>query len=111
MVKVFIAQHPTEAHLVAGLLTSRGIPAHVQGEAIFATRGGVPITPSTLPSVWVVDDDKAAEAAAILREQSLGESVAAVIDRPWTCTACGESVEAQFSVCWRCGSARPDLAE
>ena len=59
MKQVFVAQHPTEAHLVAGFLESRGIQAVIQGEALFGARGEVPVTPATLPSVWVPDDEEA----------------------------------------------------
>ena len=26
----------------------------------------------------------------------------------WTCPKCGEKVEAQFDVCWKCGQAKPE---
>jgi hypothetical protein len=107
MKKVFVAQHPTEAHLVAGLLSSQGIPAEVQGEALFTARGEVPVTPATLPSVWVLEDGQADDALQILSEQRQDGGAAASADRaPWTCAQCGESVEGQFTVCWKCGAAR-----
>lgn len=104
MTKVFIANHPTEAHLVAGLLQSQGIPSHVQGELLFATRGEVPLTPSTLPSVWVDDDEQVEEALAIIRSRPA--DTAAILDRPWRCGQCGEMVEPQFTACWNCQAER-----
>jgi hypothetical protein len=68
MTKVFVAQHPTEAHLVAGLLASQGIGAEVLNESLFSVRGEVPVTPETLPTVWVVNDQDAEAALAILRD-------------------------------------------
>jgi hypothetical protein len=70
MKQVFVARNPAEAHLVKGLLESRGIRAEVQGEALFGTRGETPLTPDTLPSVWILDDHQAAEAAGIVEEYS-----------------------------------------
>jgi hypothetical protein len=55
--KVYVAQSPAEAHLVRGRLENEGIPAVVQGEDLYAIRGGVPLDNSTLPSVWVRDED------------------------------------------------------
>ncbi|HKW13347.1 MAG TPA: DUF2007 domain-containing protein [Candidatus Krumholzibacteria bacterium] len=69
MKQVFVAQNPAEAHLVRGMLESNGIPAEVRGEALWGTRGETPLTPDTLPTVWV-DDPDATEAARIVKEYS-----------------------------------------
>ena len=66
--QVFVAQHPTEAHLVQGLLEANGIVAEVHGESLFSARGEAPATPDTLPSVWVLDDDQAERARVVLAE-------------------------------------------
>lgn len=105
MIKVFIANHPTEAHLIAGLLKSRGIGSHVQGEALFAARGEVPVTPSTLPSVWVDDEGQAQEALAIINEMQPAPVTG--LERPWRCVRCGEMVDGQFTACWNCQSPQP----
>jgi len=106
MIKVFIAQHPTEAHLVAGLLESGGISAEVQGEALFSARGEVPITSSTLPSVWVVDDSQADDALELIRSRRPDAMAAINAGQSWLCAGCGETIEAQFTTCWKCGMER-----
>jgi hypothetical protein len=68
MKQVFVAQHPFEAHLVKGLLESNGIAAEIRGESLFGARGETPVTPDTLPSVWVVDDGDASRARGVLAE-------------------------------------------
>ena len=108
MTKVFTAQHPTEAHLVAGLLASGGIQAEVQGEALFAARGEVPATAATLPSVWVLDDGQVGDALQLLGERQ-AETAAGPTEQPWTCSQCGEVVEPQFTTCWKCGAAKPEI--
>ena len=100
MQEVFVAKHPTEAHLIAGFLTSQGIPAEIRGEALFGARGEVPVSPATLPSVWV-EDERVDEARAILASGPLAEPDAAT--QRWTCANCGEAVEPHFSICWNCG--------
>jgi hypothetical protein len=70
MKQVFVAKNPAEAHLVKGLLESRGVGAEVRGEALWGTRGETPLTPETLPTVWVLDDKQAPEALRIVKEYS-----------------------------------------
>ncbi|NQW04681.1 MAG: DUF2007 domain-containing protein [Acidobacteria bacterium] len=106
MKKVFVASHPTEAHLVKGLLDSREIPAIVRGESLFGVRGEAPVTPDTLPSVWVNNDDQAEEAVALIRSHGVGVTDANTPGEPWSCSGCGEVVEAQFGECWKCGAAK-----
>ena len=103
---MYVAQHPAEAHLVKGLLESRGIPAEVQGDSLFGVRGAVPITPDTLPSVWVLDERQVPGALEALRDhESVGTS--ATTGEPWRCPNCGETVEHQFTACWNCGVDSP----
>ena len=102
MTKVFVAKHPTEAHMIAGMLATHGIHAEVRGEALFSVRGEVPVAGSTLPSVWVLDDGQVQQALDLLRD-----SPAFTEDGPWICAQCGESVEPQFTQCWNCGAPIP----
>lgn len=107
MVKVFVANHPTEAHLIAGLLQSEGIASHVQGEALFGARGEVPPTPATLPSVWVDDEAQAERALALIRGHAATKANG--LERPWRCDGCGEFIEPQFTTCWNCQRVNPAL--
>lgn len=104
MTQVFVANNPTEAHLIAGVLSSCGIDAEIRGEALFGARGEVPPSPSTLPTVWV-EDEKADEARQILAVRP-DAAAAGVAERPWKCATCGETIEPQFDLCWNCGRAR-----
>jgi hypothetical protein len=106
MKQVFVAQHPAEAYLVRGVLEAEGIPAEVQGESLYGMRGEAPLTPDTLPSVWVVDDNDASKAIAILVAYARQDPAAAA-RASWHCPKCGESVEPQFTECWHCGASRP----
>ncbi|MEO6222961.1 MAG: DUF2007 domain-containing protein [Vicinamibacterales bacterium] len=108
MTRVFTAQHPTEAHLVEGLLRSGGIQAEVHGESLFSARGELPVTAATLPSVWVLDDGQVADALELLRHRATEVSAGASMPPGWTCSQCDETVEPQFTTCWKCGAAKPD---
>ena len=106
MTEVFVAQHPTEAHLVAKFLNSQGIAAVIRGEALFGVRGEVAASPATLPTVWV-DDERADEARQILASAGDDPAITSGRAAAWRCPACGESVEAQFAACWNCGAPVP----
>ena len=106
MTRVFVAQHPTEAHMVVGLLASRGIGAEVHGESLFSVRGEVPVTPATLPTVWVLNDTDAESARAILRDRGPSSEPGLGAEQPWKCGHCGEMVDPQFDMCWNCGNPR-----
>jgi hypothetical protein len=103
MTQIFVARHPTEAHLIKGVLEAAGIPAEVQGERLFAVRGEVPVTPDTQPTVWVADE-QAAAARAVIADSSQAGADAAGTGETWTCPQCGEQVEPQFAACWNCGA-------
>ncbi len=105
MIQVFIAQHPFEAHFVKGLLEANGIEAEVRGEALFGALGELPITLDSLPSVWIVDDGQQRKALAVIATFEGGDPSAG--SEPWTCSGCGERLDAQFTACWRCGADRP----
>lgn len=107
MIRVFSAAHSAEAHLVKGLLESEGIAATVRGEDLALARGGVPITPDTGPSVWVLEPEDAERAREIVARFKADATPVGPAG-PWRCTSCGESLEAQFTTCWNCGAERPD---
>lgn len=106
MKQVYVATDPVDAELVKGLLASEGIAATVQGGALFALRGELPITTDTLPTVWVLDDDDFARANALVDDDRRRRAAGAHGGRTWTCSTCSETLEAQFTHCWHCGTGR-----
>ncbi len=125
MVKVYTAGNPTDAHLVRGMLESNGIFAIVQGENLWGARGELPFTTESAPSVHVADED-AEQARNLIAEHEIAVSPAKCkncgydlreLEDPrcpecgtefrsanaWHCVTCGETIEGQFSQCWRCG--------
>lgn len=107
MKQIFVAQHPTEAHLVKGLLETNGIASEVHGESLFAVRGEAPATPDTLPSVWVEDDGDVPRALVVLEQYGPKAGKAESHETAWVCPACGERIESQFTECWNCGASQP----
>lgn len=133
MIEIFRAHDPAEAHLVVALLEQNGIPAFVQGEALGAAAGGLPLGPGGAPSVWLRDDGDAEGAGQLIaafcvprnpehcancgydlrglpepRCPECGQPfLRSVPQPPWKCAQCGEECEGQFTQCWRCGADRP----
>ena len=101
-----MAEDPIAAQMVVDMLQAEGIAAMIQGEHIFAVRGALPVS---YPTVWVLDDDDydRARALALAYDQNAAPASKDGAAEPWTCPQCGERIEGQFGLCWRCGAERP----
>ena len=106
MKRIFTARHPAEAHIVKGMLESKGIVSEVRGEALFGARGEIPVW-EALPEIWVSEDQANAALENIETETDALETPDA---EAWTCSNCGESVEQQFVTCWKCNHNRPEAS-
>lgn len=86
-------------------LDARGIGAFVRN----ATNSGLAageLSPAVAPpELWVVPEDFDA-AQRILR--NIRTEFETRAGPPWHCPRCGEVLEPQFEVCWRCGTERPE---
>jgi hypothetical protein len=67
-----------------------------------AAYGELPMTFDTLPSIWLAPGDRARARQRI--EQALYGGASGL---SWVCPECLETLEPQFTECWRCGAARP----
>lgn len=103
---VFTARHPTEAHLVRGLLEAGGIRAEVRGDQLYSAFGELPV----LPTVWIVDPADGPEAGRLIGDFLRGSAARRYAHERWTCAGCGETLEGQFTDCWNCGAPRAQPA-
>lgn len=108
MLKVFIAEHQAQAHLVEDLLRSNGIEAHVIGESLLNTIPGASVIPGTSPEVWILNPEQIESAMDLVRRFSKGEPLPEALGPMWPCPTCGERLESQFSECWKCGTTKPN---
>ena len=62
------------------------------------------VTPSVAwPELWVMDDSDFKQAQVIVNEELRTRTK----HHPhWKCPKCGEQLEGQFNVCWKCGYTR-----
>ena len=103
---VYTAKHPTEAHLVRGMLEAEGIRAAVRGDQLYGAYGELPV----LPTVWIFNDALAAHAERLVIDFLRGAAARKYGHERWTCAQCGETLEGQFTDCWKCGAPRPQPA-
>jgi Putative prokaryotic signal transducing protein len=101
MMRLYRAQHLVEASHIKNLLDSAGIRAFLRNENLVRLSGEVPFD-QTWPEVWIEDDALADEARALIGDIRTSQRHSPA----WNCSACGESLEGQFSACWHCGTER-----
>jgi hypothetical protein len=88
------------ATLWADMLGQAGIEASVQRAYASSIAGEVP-PDQCLPEVWVMEDERHADAQAFLRQ------LRHLPWRHWVCRTCHERIEGPFEQCWSCGAAMP----
>ena len=103
---IHTAKHPTEAHLIRGMLEAEGIRALIKGDQLYGAYGELPV----LPTVWIFDDALAMHADRLVIDFLRGSAAHKYGHQRWTCAQCGENLEGQFTDCWKCGAARPKPA-
>jgi len=87
--KVFVADNPPEAHLVAEALLAEGIDAEVENENLFVLRGDVPFTDNTLPTVTVAREEEIPKAKEIVESYIEARKAARVRAGGIACPRCG----------------------
>jgi hypothetical protein len=102
MKKLISSPQSAELELFRNMLSDAGIHCEVRNADVSRI---VP-APSFYEELWVSDEDYGKASEMLASWQRPPASTAGA----WTCPACGEVIEAQFSSCWKCGSKREDLS-
>jgi hypothetical protein len=85
------------------LLESAGMACFIKNEVAAQLFPEVPLS-EAVPELWIDDESRLAEAMEIKKDYLGPQSVSGP---SWTCPKCGEKSEAQFTSCWKCGTAKP----
>ena len=96
MKRVYSSFNQTAVYHARNLLENAGIEVLVKNAILSSAMGELP--PAECQAELWVDDQDLARAEEILAVQT-------VPGPDWTC-ACGETLGAQFTQCWRCGAYR-----
>jgi len=96
--RVFSSYDRVAAHHARNVLEAEGIRAVIRNEYLSSAMGELPPA-ECQAEVWVLNEADSFKAEEILHGgKRSGPN--------WTCGACGEVCEAQFTQCWRCGAYR-----
>jgi membrane protease YdiL (CAAX protease family) len=105
MKQLYSARNGLDAQDLRLFLESQGVAAKVFGDNN-AMEIGFAFTPASAPAVFVNEVDF--ELAEELLSQFFNRSAAPSAAGAWRCGTCGQLVEAQFDLCWRCESPRAE---
>jgi hypothetical protein len=102
MKRVFRAASLIQVAHARNVLLTAGIQSELRNQYLAGALGDLPML-ETWPQLFVEDADEKPALRALARAAAAPTGIA------WTCEICGESLEPQFTSCWRCGSsqARP----
>ncbi|MGB7207753.1 MAG: DUF2007 domain-containing protein [Pyrinomonadaceae bacterium] len=81
------------------LLEKENIPCLVRNEHLSIATGEIPFQES-LPQLWVLNDADYPKAYELVETW---RSSPVEIHGQWLCTDCEETIEGQFTSCWKCG--------
>lgn len=100
MKKVFVDENPGLVQTARMLLDQHGIACFVKNE--FASGGvGELSFLDAWPELWVLRDEDADAADRLLAVFEQEDEDAD--DTEWRCPQCGETNDASFEICWKCG--------
>ena len=95
MKRVFSSHNLVLAHHSRNLLAAEGIETELRNQILSSAMGELP--PAECQAELWVEDQDLEKSEAILRRRPAGPD--------WECR-CGETLGAQFTQCWRCGTLR-----
>lgn len=82
------------------ILEEAGIPCLIRNENLSGALGEIPFTECS-PELWVMNEQDYPRAKEIV----IGwRAVPAGAQTSWLCPTCNETIEGQFSSCWKCGN-------
>ena len=108
MTPVFVADTPSEAELIAGLLAAHGIATTIRGDDPWGSRNDWS-TPGVAPTVFALDDHQAPEAQAIIAAYRTPVAEPGS-DHVQECPSCGHDLDVEAPICESCGAAIPGRA-
>ena len=91
-----------EIQLLKGMLEQSSIPCMIRNENLCVAMGDIPWNECS-PELWVLNETDYPKAEEIV---SAWLNASNKPDRPWVCPNCHESIEGQFTSCWKCGQNR-----
>jgi len=104
MIKVFEDFDITLVGHYQSVLESNGIETFMKNQFGTSGAGELPFI-EVIPQLWVLNENDAGRARELIGE--LHDKLDTGQMQAWTCPECGTRLEAAFTHCWKCSSARP----
>src|SRR5688572_13339193 len=101
MKKIITTQDRVFIYLLQAKLTEQGINCFIKNENP-PLAGEIPPA-LAWPELWIIDDECFTSAQQILEEALSAQKEP---KENWICSQCGEKIEGQFELCWKCGANR-----
>ena len=79
------------------LLEEAGIPCVIRNQHLTVAAGEVPFVP---PELWILNDEDYDRGKEIV---DAWRNAKVETHDTWVCAGCGETIEGQFTSCWKCG--------
>jgi len=86
------------------LLENEDIPCLIRNEHLSMALGEIPFSEG-VPEIWVLNDEDYPRAYEMV--EAWRNSPIESHDN-WLCSNCGETIEGQFTSCWKCGRQRAE---
>jgi hypothetical protein len=83
------------------LLEKANIPCMIRNESLSMALGELPFTECS-PEIWILNDEDYPRAKEIV---DAWQNAEVETHDPWVCR-CGQTIEGQFTSCWKCGRER-----
>ena len=97
MKRVFSAASLIQVAHARNILVAAGIQSELRNQYLAGALGELPML-ETWPQLLVDDSDEQLALRALERAAKVPPGTA------WICPDCGETLEPQFTTCWRCGA-------
>ncbi|HEY5601914.1 MAG TPA: DUF2007 domain-containing protein [Gammaproteobacteria bacterium] len=104
MKNIYSSPHLFMVNHYRNIVESYGIACLVKNTYLSGAAGELP--PTEVWPILCVDDERDYERAKHIVDEELKRLENA--GQHWVCRHCGESIEGQFTDCWKCGSPRDD---
>jgi predicted RNA-binding Zn-ribbon protein involved in translation (DUF1610 family) len=89
----------SEVYALKIILDTEEIPCSIRNEYLAIALGE--LSPQDcIPALWVLNDADYPRACEVMEAW---RSSPAETNSQWVCPDCGETIEGQFSSCWKCG--------
>jgi len=104
MKKVYTSDDRILIYHLKNTLDLASIDCFIKNDLIYALAGEVPVN-EVWPELWITEDNQLDEVQALIKSALVSSDTKN--QSPWTCLGCGESHDAHFTACWKCGAEKP----